>query len=378
MSKKTKTQNLKRQMPRPETWEYRVIGASLLVVGLVLGAALVVYSVQGWKLMFPSADAASSVGVPSGKTDDTGIEPSPTFVRRVDGVLVDSQAAADVVPVSVMIENSTTVRPQSGLSQARVVYETLAEGGVTRFVAMFLPNSDIKKIGPVRSVRHYYLDWAEEYGGAFAHAGGSPLGLSQITRDQVPDLNGIGNAWRYFFRDRGLPAPHNLFTTGQQLDQAVADLKYPTVATFESWMYDDVRTLSDGARSANVIDIGFSGRAYAVRYDYNAETNTYLRFNGGVPHLDRSNDDQLRADNVIVQVVGVPGYLGEKGRIDIETIGTGKVYVFRNGGVIEGTWSKESSKARTKFLDANGQPIPLNRGVTWVAVTPSNQSVAYR
>lgn len=357
------------------TWELRLVGALLAVAGLALGAVLSLDLVRGWRLMFPAVEAS---GVAIGAPLSTPDVPPVQFARRLDGVYMDSSAAADSAPVGVMIENSIETRPQSGLVKARVVYETLAEGGVTRFLAMFALTDEAKKIGPVRSARHYYVDLVEEYGGAYAHAGGSPLGLSQITHDQVPDLNGIGNAWRYFYRDNNLSAPHNLFTNSEQLNLAIVDLKYPVSAQFDSWSYDDVRTPLAGSTPATSITVDFSGRAYLTNYEYEAATNTYLRSNGGRPHTDRDTGNQLRADNVVVQVVPRPKVLAEKGRIDLEVVGRGQVLVFRNGTVVEGTWTKDSPKGRTVFTGPDGQAVSLNRGTTWVAIIPADRPVTYR
>ncbi|MBI5405234.1 MAG: DUF3048 domain-containing protein [Candidatus Kerfeldbacteria bacterium] len=365
----------KKTAVRTVTWELRLVGALLAVTGLALGAVLSLDLVRGWRLMFPAVEASGAVvGAPLSTSDARPVQ----YARRLDGVFMDSSAAADSAPVGIMIENSVETRPQSGLAKARVVYETLAEGGVTRFLAIFALTDEVKKIGPVRSARHYYVDLIEEYGGAYAHAGGSPLGLSQISRDQVPDLNGIGNAWRYFYRDNNLPAPHNLFTNSVQLNRAVVDLRYPSSAEFDPWTYDDVRTPPTGSTPATSIAIDFSGRAYLANYEYEASSNTYLRSNGGRPHTDRDTGHQLRTDNVVVQVVPRPKLLAEKGRIDLEVIGRGQVLVFRNGTVVEGTWTKETPTGRTAFSGPDGQAISLNRGTTWVAIVPADRPVTYR
>jgi hypothetical protein len=356
-------------------WEMRFIGAYLAIAGLALAGGLTFDVVHGWALLFPKTPI-STVLIPQKNNNEQAAVPA-VFVRRIDGQLVETQVDADRAPVGVMIENSIDARPQSGLDRATVVYETLAEGGVTRFLAMYLPTVDIKKIGPVRSARHYYVDWVEEYGSAYAHAGGSPLGLSQITRDHVPDLNGIGNAWRFFYRDQSLPAPHNLFTNSEQLQKSLVELGYPTSMTVSPWAFDDVQTPTAGSRGATSISIDFSGKAYTVRYEYDAVTRTYLRFNANVPHIDRASHAQLRTDNVIIQFVERPRLLAEKGRIDLKAIGSGKVLVFRNGAVSEGTWQKSSSAGRTAFSAADGTPIGLNRGTTWVEVVPIDRSVTY-
>lgn len=349
----------------------------LVIVGLLVAGVLGVVVVEGWnEVVQPPAAAASALAV----TPDDGLAPTNapiTFARRLDGASVASVEAADALPFAVMIENSTTVRPQSGLSQAAVVYETLAEGGITRFLVLYLPSATAEKIGPVRSARHYYVDWAEEYGAPYAHAGGSPLGLSQITRDHVPDLNGIGNAWRYFWRDRAFPAPHNLFTNAEQLRKAARDLGYEKAATFVPWNFADAP--GDGAATpATRLTVNFSSAAYTARFEYDQSSQRYRRFNGGVAHLDRSTGEQLAFDNVIVQLVARPVSLGEKGRIDLETEGEGRAMLFRRGLVQEGTWKKSGVAGRTQFFGDDGSPLQLSRGTTWVTVVPSDRPVEYQ
>ncbi len=349
----------------------------LVVAGCLVATALGVVVVEGWNgIVQPPAVAASALTA----SPEPGLaltNPPTTFVRRLDGAIVTSLEEADALPFAVMIENSTTVRPQSGLSQASVVYETLAEGGITRFLALYLPGVTVEKIGPVRSARHYYVDWAEEYAAPYAHAGGSPLGLSQITRDHVPDLNGIGNAWRYFWRDRAFSAPHNLFTNAEQLRTAATELGYERPASFTPWQFSDAPT-GDRLTPATTVSVNFSSASYAARFEYDQSTQRYRRFNGGLAHLDRSTGEQLSFDNVIVQFVARPVSLGQKGRIDIETEGEGQAMLFHNGLVQEGTWKKSGVAGRTQFFGPDGLPLQLSRGTTWVAVVPSDRKVEYQ
>lgn len=358
-----------------ETSHTRVlIGTYLVFGGFLTGIVLTAHAVVGWRLLFPRPTETARAAVLVREE----IPPPPQqYTRRLDGVLVASQPEADAVPVGIMVENLTTTRPQSGLGAARVVYETLAEGGITRFLALFLPGDDVGKIGPVRSARHYYVDWVEEYGAPYAHAGGSPQALGQISRDKVPDLNGIGGAWRYFWRDRSMAAPHNLFTNGEQLARAMQELGYATEARFEPWVFEDPQQPAVPEPLASTVTVNFSSPAYAVLFTYDRGTNAYLRSNGGTPHLDRSTDRQLRADNVIVQFVRKPIPLGEKARIDLETEGEGKAVVVRNGHATEGTWKKNGTAGRTQFFTVDGSKMILNRGVTWVLVVPEDRPVQY-
>lgn len=363
-------QKPKRTKLSPAT--FQLLGWYLVVVGGLIGIALLAHLVAGWKLMFPSLVAAAVKGVATEAESS-----SPLLVARViGGELVPPDRAAES-PVGVMIENLPTTRPQSGLGAARLVYETLAEGGVTRFLAVVYPSDLSGKIGPVRSARHYYVDWIEELGLPYAHAGGSPQALQQIARDQVADVNGIGNAWRYFWRDHQRSAPHNLFTDGEHLIQALRELGLNARPGVASWAFADPPPSRPEA-TATTIEVDFSGQAYTVRYEYDQAGNRYRRFNGGQPHLDRSTDQQLSATNVVVQFVARPTSLGEKGRIDIQTTGQGRALVFNHGTVTEGIWKKPSVAERTQFFGVDGSPVTFNRGATWIAVVPDDRAVSFR
>lgn len=293
--------------------------------------------------------------------------------------LLDGVQGTDAQPIGVMIENLVSVRPQAGLSAASVVYETYAEGGSIRFLAVFSgAGGNLPKIGPVRSVRPYYLEWLSEYDGMIAHAGGSPEGLQTIEVFDIKDLNALSGSQQYFFRDHGIPAPHNLFTSSEQLSRAIKDrnLTEPS-STFLSWNYKDDLALA--ARPAQGISptIAFSGRSYEVRWQYDPATNTYLRFNGGVPHLDANTGAQLRAKNVIVEILSPIAGVGEKGRLTLNVHGTGKAYLFTDGGISIGTWSKADRTNRTTFTYENGTAAVFNRGATWVEVVPEDKGVTY-
>lgn len=356
------------------TFAPAALGLSLVVVGSLLATALIVETVDGWQSFMMTSPR--SVFAASTASNDTP-QAVTLFTRRLDGMPAGSREEADAIPLAVVIENMSSTRPQSGLSQARVVYETLAEGGITRLLALFPSGADAEKIGPVRSVRHYLVDWAEEYGSPIVHAGGSPLGLSQITRDHVPDVNGISHAWKYFWRDRTVPAPHNLFTNSDQLRRAVQEMNLPTQAQFEAWTFEDGVKSDLGRALTRTVTVDISSAAYAVRFEYDQTSNAYLRFNGGQPHRDRGTDEQLRVENVVIQFVQPPTSLGAKGRIDLETEGQGRALIFRNGGVHEGTWKKSGVAERTRWVSGDGSALALNRGATWIVVVPNDRTVAY-
>ncbi len=299
----------------------------------------------------------------------------PVQPRHLDGVMV-AKEDANIYPVAVMIENLSSIRPQAGLSKAGVVYETLAEGGIARFMAVYA-GEEASEIHPVRSARPYYLEWSSEYDAAYAHCGGSPEALELISAYDIPDLNQIGGAGQYFWRGAGT-SPHNLYTSTELLTLALRDRglldKKPK---YKMWKFKDEADLVDRPTEDKFVKINFSSLSYQSEYRYDRESNDYLRFNGGVEHIDALTGEQLRAKNVIVQRVPEEWSLPDKGRIGMDVVGSGEAYIFRDGETIEGTWKKKNREGRTRFYDENNEEVELSRGQTWVEVLPGDRSVEY-
>ena len=150
-----------------------------------------------------------------------------------------------------MIENMVTSRPQSGLDRANLVYEALAEGGITRFLAVFASGEEIEKIGPVRSARTYYLDWAKELSAAYIHVGGSPEALRLIPQYDILDLNQFYNSPN-FWRAKERAAPHNLYTSSELLARAVVSKKWGPTGSFESWELKNKEKPSEKTKKVTV------------------------------------------------------------------------------------------------------------------------------
>ncbi|OGY81672.1 MAG: hypothetical protein A3F54_01255 [Candidatus Kerfeldbacteria bacterium RIFCSPHIGHO2_12_FULL_48_17] len=310
---------------------------------------------------------------------------TPSNERHLDGRRVAIKDA-NKYPVAVMIENLSPVRPQAGLGQAQVVYESLVEGGITRFMAIYDLSEKIDEIGPVRSARPYYLEWVSEYDALYAHAGGSPEALQAISGFNIHDLNQIGGAQGYYWRSDSVPAPHNLFTSTELLTRAINDNKLADVEpTYTPWTFtddpEDNKKSTDKevqATAASNISIDFSSPSYKVEYAYDATTKEYLRSNGGVPHTDKNTEQQIRAKTVVVVSIPPVTDVGEKGRITLSIHGGGPVRIARFGEVITGTWKKADRTARTEFFDARGEKIDLGRGNIWVEIVPEDKGVEFK
>ena len=168
-----------------------------------------------------------------------GVRGSPTGEVVFDGVRVPADLPEEKLYFAATIDNITVARPQSGISKASLVYEAPVEAGITRFLAIYPEGEDVERIGPVRSARPYFLDWAAEFDALFVHVGGSPEALEKLRAYDMRDLNEFFNG-AYFWRDRSRSAPHNTYTSTEKLIAAdrkrFADRKPPEVA---GWRFKD-------------------------------------------------------------------------------------------------------------------------------------------
>ncbi len=339
-----------------------LIAAGVLLLAGTSGAA-------GWILSRPEppkpAPKAVPVAAPAPK-------PEPKLSLLTGAEVTPAQAGRPVT--AVMIENSPDARPQSALQSAGVVYEALAEGGVTRFMALYQDQRPAK-IGPVRSLRPYYIDWALEYGAPIAHAGGSHDALTSIKPLGVKSMNAL-NIGAPFYRASDRYAPHNLYISSDGLDSLESRFGWAKPSTAAPWKRKADAPSSPAAHPH--VRINYSSYLYQAEYRYDAGSNSYVRYMAGRPHIDRETGKPIRAKNVVVEYVPLSyKRLGKDTYASFPTQGTGKAIVFRDGTAVVGTWNKASRTGRTIFKDTTGQEIPLNVGNTWIGVVPSTKPVAY-
>lgn len=280
------------------------------------------------------------------------------------------------LPVTgVMIENTDFARPQSGLSSAGVVFEALTEGGITRFLALYQEGQP-SSIGPIRSVRPYFVDWLLGFDAALAHVGGSPAGLAYMKSTGAKDLNQFYYS-SYYTRISSRQAPHNVYTSASNLLALEKSLGY-TTSNFIGFP----RKADSPSKNptATKIDFNPSYADFAVHYDYDSKNNAYLRSEGGSAMIDANTNQQIEPKVVIAIVVPwVQGILDSTGAYysDYQDIGSGTAYIFQDGTVVQGTWQKSSPTSQIKFGDANGDPIGLNAGQTWITVVSSTSQVSF-
>lgn len=277
------------------------------------------------------------------------------------------------LPVTaIMIENSPDARPQSGLNQAGVVFEAIAEGGITRFLTLW-QEAQPDYVGPVRSVRPYYVDWLEGFDAAVAHVGGSPEALQKIKTDGAKDLDQFYNPGPYH-RVSNRYAPHNMYTSLAGL----IDLQKSKGWTSSKFTgFPRKAEKPSDAPTARTIDITISGPLYNVHYDYDLASNSYKRSEGGKPHVDERSKAQI-SPKVVIAIVLPYSIQGDGVHSNYGTIGSGKAYIFQDGNSVEGTWEKSSSKNQIVFKDAAGNPLQLNPGQTWITATSIASNVVYK
>lgn len=303
-------------------------------------------------------------------------------------------------PLGVMIENHKESRPQSGLSYADVIYEAVAEGGITRFLVIYYCQ-DAGIIGPVRSARTYFLDFISEYADypLYAHVGGANTpgpadALSQIEEygwQAYNDLNqfsiGFPTFWRDYERLPGVATEHTMYSTTTKLWDVGKTRKLTNVdEDGNSWAEDfseyefkeDAPASQRPATQKISFDFWEGYGDYSVQWDFNKEKDNYLRSNGGVPHKDKDTGNQLAAKNVVVLFMkesrANDGYEGNLHML-YGTKGTGKALIFQDGKEIDGTWSKANRTSRMIIKDNKGQEVKFNRGLIWFEVLAPNTPV---
>ncbi len=304
-------------------------------------------------------------------------------------------------PLFVMIENSPDARPQSGLTRADLVFEAVAEGGVTRYGAIFYCAAQVQDvtIAPVRSARTYFVDWASGFNfPLYVNVGGANLPGPSNALGQIRDygwemqnnLNQFSIGYPTFVRNnnrldgKSVATEHTMETTSEGL-WAVAEKRNWTNTDpkgnewadgFKPWKFEKASTKS-GSVTKISYDFWSGYNQYSVSWDYDAQNNLFLRNLAGVEDLDLNNQERIGAANVVVLKTTEKGPIDELKHMLYTTIGTGKALIFKNGDVVEANWSKPSRISELRFTDAKGNEIEMARGLTWISVVGLGNEVKY-
>lgn len=314
-------------------------------------------------------------------------------------------------PLAVMIENTPDARPQSGLSSADIVFEAMAEGGVTRFMAMYYCDVQVEDttLAPIRSARTYYIDWASGFNlPLYVHVGGAntpgpsnALGqLSDYGWVGQNDLNQFSIGYPTFVRDynripgRELATEHTMVTSSEKLWDVATKRGWTNMSPsrtvgrttvggkdwkegYTPWPVGEDKAA--GTVTAPNISFEFwdGFTTYAAKWEYDAASNSYKRFTANEPHLDLNNNQQVMAKNVIVLFSEEKGPINENKHMLYKTTGTGDALVFMNGQAIEAKWNKKDREAQLTFTDAKGKALPLTPGLTWISTVAPKTAVTY-
>ena len=339
--------------------------------GILIGLLIIIIVIAGviFAIKFKSNE---NVATNNGQKIDKKEE-----IKKIKIVDEDSKTR----PYAVMINNNHAAWPQCGIQDAYIVYEIIAEGGITRMMAIY-KDQDTAKIGSIRSARHYFIDYAEENDAIFVHWGGSPQAYSRISTSKIDDLDGIALEGSVFFRDKTLNRAyeHTGFTSMSNVKE-YAEKKGFTRDTNKglllNYSVDELNMAEqEGASAATNIDLKYSNY-HTTSYEYDEENKVYKRSMSNTPNVDLVSGEQYTAKNIIIyQVENYTLNDGEnKGRQDIKNIGSGTGYFVTGGYVIPITWEKTSHSSQTVYKYENGKELVVNDGNTFIQICPKNAEI---
>lgn len=316
-----------------------IVFLTVLVFSFALGAAGYV----AYKQYFLKEPASQIIPKKSPKLE--------TSASTLDGTQV-TKDLANRHPLAVIIENHPEARPQIGLDKASIVYEAITEGGITRFMAIYGPR-DADKVGPVRSMRTFFLDWASEYNAFLAHVGGNIDALDRIPAEGQLDLDQFALGDKAYWREpeRGKAIEHTMYSSTPKLYQAAQEKGWDMKGNFTSFKFLDPKKFVVEQGVTQEITIDFSSASYKVTYDFNPINNNYERSIAGTAQKDRDTGNQLAPTNIIIQEVNRrAGFTRiNEDSWTFDTIGQGRAIILYGGKRADATWKKQDLKSRTKF-----------------------------
>lgn len=378
-------------------------------------------SLAGFTFLVGGSDSKNNTS-PTGKVSRVDLSKPKTESCPINGQMY-TKAEKDIWmtkrPIVAVIENHEESRPQSGLDRADVVYEAVAEGGITRFLAVFYCGvaDNNYTIGQIRSARVYFINFALGYGTnpLFVHWGGAnnidnsmPGGVKKkgdidprvdaykllekvgwVNGRYGSDMNGATNT--------GYPA---LYTDDRRMSLATEHQKVGSTDkiyeeatkrgfdykdsdgntwddTFVMWKFKDGKAISSPKYQNITFEFWSNKPDYNVEWKYDQANNDYSRFNGGEAHKDLESSEQLKAKNIVIMFVKEEGPVDNEHHMLYTVTGTGDATIFQNGDVIEGSWEKVKATDQLKVLDGNGDEIEFVRGQTWIEVLPLGNDVTY-
>lgn len=327
----------------------------------------------------PATTVPETTAPPETTVPTVPTEPAPVDTNPLTGEALQEQTSNR--PVAIMINNLVKAVPQCGISKADIVYEIIAEGSVTRFMAIFHDLRDVDVIGPVRSVRPYFVRVAQHYGAILSSAGGSDEAIDLVGSLKWDYLNGIAGAGNYFYRDEWRRAnrgfEHSLMTTGEKLLTAAEKKGISTTMEDVDYGFHFTDEIMTAGEAANEITIWFYQNGKKTTMTYDAENGLYAMSQHGAASVDGNDDTPVTFRNVLV-LEADSHVKDKKGHLEVQMTGTGKGYYARDGKIIPITWSRESNTAHYVYTDGSGNPISFGVGKTYVAITPDGSPLSYK
>lgn len=311
--------------------------------------------------------------------------------------------AGDERPVAFMVDNNINAMPQAGLEQADLIYEIIVEGGETRLM-MVMKNQNLKKIGPLRSARHYFIDYALENDAIYVHYGQSPQAKSDLEKLGINHINGIYESASNFWRDNTRYAPHNAVTStanlktifkregfktttnkgnvlnyvaeDYDLESVYEEVETSTNTTNQENTEDEATTEKKITNLANKVTIPYS--AYnTVKYTYNEETKTYTRYSRDNIQKDWNTGKAISVKNIIITKCknwSIDSY----GRQTLDNVKTLNGYYITNGKYIPIKCEKISRSGKTIYKDLEGNEINVNDGKTFIQICPIDSKISFK
>ena len=279
-------------------------------------------------------------------------------------------------PIAVMIDNHNDAWPQAGLQKAYMVYEIVVEGGETRLMALF-KGAEVEKIGPVRSARHYFIDYAMENDAMYVHFGWSPQAQSDIAKYSIANINGIAEDGVTFWRVKDKYAPHNAVTSTEKILQSAKNKNYRLTSIEESvlnYVTDEVNL--ENGQGAISVTIPHS-TLQTVKYEYDEENKVYKRYARKKEQKDWDSGEAITTKNIIITFCDnyTLSDSENKGRQGLKNIGTFNGYYITNGKAIQIKCIKEARDEKTIYQDLEGNVINVNDGNTFVNICPTSAKV---
>ncbi len=295
------------------------------------------------------------------KTEDLSkSEANKEFASKTTGIS-DSEPGDRLF--AVIVENTPAARPQSGLIDADIVYEALAEGGITRFLALY-NNEYPDTVGPVRSARPYFVQLTKGWGAEFVHVGGSTQAYDEIRKLKLGDYDAM-HIDRPFFKDKSRKAPHATYISLKDLE------KMKSVS--DGYNYQLAFNKGGNAMEVSSVEVPYNN-SFDIKYTYDDKDGHYMRCIDGKPHTDRESGKQLYADNIIIEF-HKHRTLDDEGRLEITMAGEGDAVIVSGGREINCRWKRTGNSSPVKYVDDNGEDIMLNPGKTWINIVPAGLGI---